>query len=312
MNYNENKRTTIKQRILQAAKWAWIFLVLLGAGYYFYQRKTEVLELIQTISLPQILISALLLLLGELFIALLIHFSIRAEGFHQPFIKTVGLYGTTALGKYIPGGVWHFLGRIGIYKLNNLSNKQIMRAFILENYWLLSSALFVGLESVCLFRFELIVKYLQIPNLFWVRTIICTAVFALWVISLWILHIYINKYTKEQVQQLWIIVLVGITLWVTVGLSFYVLFPKQEFQQAGIYIGGYSLSWAVGYIAVFAPGGIGIRESVLALVFSNIMPVTTMAVYSTMNRIIWLTAELIYGLVGFIQKRGVFPAKTRE
>ena len=57
------------------------------------------------------------------------------------------------------------------------------------------------------------------------------------------------------------------------------------------------------YILVFAPGGLGIREAVLAFVFSNIASVELIAVYAAMNRIIWVIAEVLFGLVGMFQKK---------
>ena len=57
------------------------------------------------------------------------------------------------------------------------------------------------------------------------------------------------------------------------------------------------------YILVFAPGGLGVREAVLAFVFSNIASVELIAVYAAMNRIVWVVAEVLFGLVGIFQKR---------
>ncbi len=59
----------------------------------------------------------------------------------------------------------------------------------------------------------------------------------------------------------------------------------------------------VGYIAVFAPGGLGVREAALAFVFSNIASVELIAVYAAMNRIIWVIAEVLFGLFGMSQKK---------
>jgi hypothetical protein len=48
------------------------------------------------------------------------------------------------LGKYLPGGIWHFAGKFGIYKVMGISTKATTQAIIYENIWLLSSATIVG------------------------------------------------------------------------------------------------------------------------------------------------------------------------
>jgi hypothetical protein len=40
-------------------------------------------------------------------------------------------------------------------------------------------------------------------------------------------------------------------------------------------------------------------------VFSNIASVEMIAVYAAMNRIIWVIAEVLFGLVGMVQKQGM-------
>ena len=69
-----------------------------------------------------------------------------------------------------------------------------------------------------------------------------------------------------------------------------------------------------GGILVFALGSLGIREAALAFVFSNIASVELIAVYAAMNRIIWVIAEVLFGLVGMFQKRimSASPELTSE
>ncbi len=77
--------------------------------------------------------------------------------------------------------------------------------------------------------------------------------------------------------------------------------------SAGVVLAGCGVD-----VAVFAPGGIGVREAVLALVFSSIVSVEMIAVYAAMNRIIWVVAEVLFGLVGIIQKQELLPIPLEE
>ncbi|MFZ3070947.1 MAG: hypothetical protein WA110_07500 [Anaerolineaceae bacterium] len=298
------------KKFLNIIKWVWLAVVLAAAGYYFFKHKEEVSNLISQISFFRILLSLVLLLLGKSLIVLLTKFSVNAEGWYPSYWKTLGLYGITSLGKYIPGGIWHFVGRIGAYHANGLSGKKATRALILENVWLISSAVAVGLSLLCLFRFDLISGYIKLPNEPWIAGVLTVGILGLWILGLWLVNHFMNKHTENKIQKVWVIVPVSILLWLLIGSSFFTMFTDFPLSQAGVFIGGYALSWAVGYVAVFAPGGIGVREAVLAFVFSNITSVEMIAVYAAMNRIIWVVAEVLFGLVGFIQKQEMLPQNT--
>jgi len=296
-----------KKKILGIIKWLWLVLVLAAAGYYFYRNWDQVSSLINQISAWQIALSLVLLLIGKMFLVVLVQFSVNAEGWHPKYLEVLGVYGLSSLGKYIPGGVWHFVGRFGIYKINGLSAKASTRALILENIWLLGSAVATGVIGVFLTRFDLIAGLLNLPNQQWLAILFTVVALGLWLLVLVVVHKIVRRYTIEDLPNVFLVAAVGLVLWIFIGGSFFVMFQEFPLSAAPLFIGGYAVSWAVGYVAVFAPGGLGIREAVLAFVFSTIASVEFIAVYAAMNRIIWVIAEVLFGLVGMTQKRIAEP-----
>jgi hypothetical protein len=292
-----------KKKILGIVKWLWLILVLAAAGYYFYRHQEEVINLLKQIDYWRIILSLILLLIGKAFLVILIKYSVNCEGWYPTYPEILGVYGLSSLGKYLPGGIWHFVGRFGVYKMNGLSAKASTRAMVLENIWLLSSALATGVIGVFLFRFDLIANLLNIPDENWLAVTLTMVILALWIIALIIVHKIMQKYTSRQIPNVVRVTLIGLLLWTFIGGSFFAMFKEFSFSSAPLFIGGYAVSWAVGYIAVFAPGGLGVREAVLAFVFSSITSVELIAVYAAMNRIIWVIAEVLFGLFGMSQKR---------
>ena len=280
-------------------------LVLAAAGYYFYRNWEQVINLISQISAWRIVLSLVLLIIGKMFLVLLVQYSVNSEGWHPKYIETLGIYGLSSLGKYIPGGIWQFVGRFGVYKVNGLSSKASTRAMILENIWLLGSAVAIGVIGVFLTRFDLIAGLLNLPNHQWLAILFTILALGLWIIVLKIVHKTMRRHTAENIPSIFVVAGVGLLLWTFIGGSFFVMFHDFPFSAAPLFIGGYAVSWAVGYIAVFAPGGLGVREAALAFVFSNIASVEMIAVYAAMNRIIWVIAEVLFGLVGMVQKQGM-------
>lgn len=303
-----------KKKILGIVKWLWLILVLAAAGYYFYRHQEEVINLIKQIDYWRIILSLILLLIGKAFLVILVKYSVNCEGWYPTYPEILGVYGLSSLGKYLPGGIWHFVGRFGVYKMNGLSAKASTRAMVLENIWLLSSALATGVIGVFLFRFDLIANLLNIPDENWLAVTLTMVILALWIIALIIVHKIMQKYTSRQIPNVVRVTLIGLLLWTFIGGSFFAMFKEFSFSSAPLFIGGYAVSWAVGYIAVFAPGGLGVREAVLAFVFSSITSVELIAVYAAMNRIIWVIAEVLFGLFGMSQKRilSASPELTSE
>lgn len=292
-----------KKKILGIVKWLWLILVLAAAGYYFYQHQDEVINLLKQIDVWRIVLSLILLLIGKAFLVILVQYSVNCEGWYPTYPEILGVYGLSSLGKYLPGGIWHFVGRFGVYKMNGLSAKASTRSMILENIWLLSSALATGVIGVFLSRFDLIANLLNIPDKKWLAITLTIVILALWIIALIIVHKIMQKYTSRKIPKVAHVAFIGLLLWTFIGGSFFVMFNEFPFSSAPLFIGGYAVSWAVGYIAVFAPGGLGIREAALAFVFSNIASVELIAVYAAMNRIIWVIAEVLFGLFGMSQKK---------
>ncbi|GAA5343130.1 MAG: lysylphosphatidylglycerol synthase transmembrane domain-containing protein [Anaerolineaceae bacterium] len=294
-----------KKKIFSIFKWLWLVLVLAAAGYYFYRNWEQVINLISQISAWRIVLSLVLLIIGKMFLVLLVQYSVNSEDWHPKYIETLGIYGLSSLGKYIPGGIWQFVGRFGVYKVNGLSSKASTRAMILENIWLLGSAVAIGVIGVFLTRFDLIAGLLNLPNNQWLAILFTILALGLWIVVLKIVHKTMRRHTAENIPSIFVVAGVGLLLWTFIGGSFFVMFHDFPFSAAPLFIGGYAVSWAVGYIAVFAPGGLGVREAALAFVFSNIASVEMIAVYAAMNRIIWVIAEVLFGLVGMVQKQGM-------
>jgi len=53
----------------------------------------------------------------------------------------------------------------------------------------------------------------------------------------------------------------------------------------------------VGYLAVFAPGGIGIRETALTWMLSSIIDPESAIIYSAVHRFLFIVVEFMLGLI---------------
>ena len=88
--------------------------------------------------------------------------------------------------------------------------------------------------------------------------------------------------------------------WLLFGLAFLIFVKSMAPASFHLYptlTGAFAFSLNVGFLAVFTPGGIGVREGVLVLLLSSLFPLPVSTLISLLSRL-WMTAgELLCFLV---------------
>ena len=104
--------------------------------------------------------------------------------------------------------------------------------------------------------------------------------------------------------------LIAVLSWIVGGIGFY-LFVESIFSVPSSHIlfltGALAFSGILGFVALFAPSGLGVREGVLVYLLSYLMPGSVAVIISVLTRL-WMTlieiglTGVIY-LSGYLQKR---------
>jgi len=117
---------------------------------------------------------------------------------------------------------------------------------------------------------------------------------SLLIICLLVFDRMICKETRFNLQDFLFLLLEMLVIWVSFGISFWLVFPINAGFVTAI-IGAFSISWFAGYVAFFAPGGIGIREYLLTVILVSYFSSSEVAIYATVHRLIWVIVEVILG-----------------
>lgn len=286
----------MKEKAWTALKWLWLVGVLGVAAYYAVKNFDDVQEKLRSFTISSVLLSALLLSAGKLLLAELSRRSVGGESWKPSFRDMFYINSLTQLAKYIPGGIWHFVGRLGVYRANKLDMKGASKAMVVENSWLVVSAFVVGL----MMGFPYIVRtYVAAPlpqNSQLLHTLALLLLVALWISALWL----IERVRAWESSSPWVglfgNLLLQFVIWILIGGSFLALqFEGRDLDYFGLIVGGFCLSWAAGYVTVFAPGGLGAREAVLAAVFSSVIAPQDTLILAAVHRLIWVGTELLLG-----------------
>jgi glycosyltransferase 2 family protein len=86
--------------------------------------------------------------------------------------------------------------------------------------------------------------------------------------------------------------------WCCNGLMIYVLVRQLAGHQQGtllVSVGAYSLSWAIGFLAVFAPAGAGVREAVMIAVLHTQTTIKIAVAVALVSRAISVVSDALTG-----------------
>ncbi len=285
-----------RKQILNIIKWAWLAAVLGGAGWYVYRNYQDIGGYLSDVSIPQILLSFLLLFIGKLILGDLTRLSLKKADCQVPYQESLTINSVTQLGKYLPGGIWHFAGKFSVYKLKELSVKDATRVMVIEIFWLFSSAALIGTAALLITENTLICNWLGILCGLAAMKYFLLPVFLVWVAASCFFEKILFKNSEFIPGDFVLSLAEQIVTWLLLGLSFWMVFPADSGFVIGI-VGAFSISWLVGYAAVFAPGGIGIRELLLALILGSLFSQAEVSIYATIHRLIWVITELLMGAV---------------
>jgi uncharacterized membrane protein YbhN (UPF0104 family) len=272
----------LKRRIISAAKTVWVGIVFVGAAWYLVTHRDTIAGELRTVALWRLVASAGLLAGGKLCLVQLSRQSVWLVGGDIAYLRMFQINAMSQLAKYLPGGVWHLLGRAGYYYSDKLSAAQASWAIIAENAWLVSSAFFFGLGTLAFY--VLVGQPVR-------ATIVAGGLVLL--DALVIVVLFRVRHARLSWRTAGTIVLLQTTTWLLIGASLWVLLPQQQGMQLLLLtVSAFALSWFVGYISILAPSGLGIRELVLTALFGMVMPLEQALVYATVNRVIWILSEL--------------------
>ncbi len=222
-----------------------------------------------------IVVAGILFLVGYMFMAL--HWYRVAKMIDSTTKKKQWLaYFASQPYKYLPTSFFTFSFRAVYAKKLGLNVRQSSEAQVIENANLVGSALVLGM--ICA---------VYITNVMF--GCIFTLLIAMVICILWIQKKFDVPFVSKQLDlRLWLKTVAIVSCgWVVMGLGFSVVSSAIELKtDALVAVAANSLATGFGIIAVFAPGGIGVRE----LVFSFFA-------YSSTTILIWRLTTFVVDIV---------------
>ncbi|NCO38542.1 MAG: hypothetical protein COZ06_15530 [Armatimonadetes bacterium CG_4_10_14_3_um_filter_66_18] len=219
---------------------------------------------------------------------------LRSFGHPLHFREAFRMWALSELGRYLPGSVWYALGRGHLAAEKGIGAAVTFTCMALElSLVLLGAALIsiAGFGAASDSGRPLLVAapVLLVLALALVQPRVLRAVFR-----------STGRTVPERlpgVRKLLGTLLLSGVLWLVMGLSFAVFasslvpLPWSRWPAAG---SAYAASWAIGFLAIVSPGGLGVRESVLTALLRPLMPAGSAVVVALGSRV-WITVAEALG-----------------
>lgn len=228
------------------------------------------------------------------------------------FFQTFKFRVYSDFGKYIPGKVFSYGILLYNYEKRNISKKKISICIFQEMLLSTMAAVIIAIASV----FLLNIKQLDDFKFIFLILIGICLIFLHPKVLQFFANLTFRILKKENIQIeinfFTIIRVIGLYIisWLIFGWAFYFFINSFFPYSVSDYLfttGAFAMASIIGFGAIFAPAGLGVREGVLVFTLSIIFPAAVAAIISIISRI-WMTLGelLIFSIVfstDFIKKR---------
>ncbi|WP_315789937.1 lysylphosphatidylglycerol synthase domain-containing protein [Fischerella sp. JS2] len=231
-----------------------------------------------------------------------------------PSVQFIQIYLQTNIGKYLPGNVWHYYGRIMAAKNANVSTSAATLSVLLEPLLMAAAALIVALLGSLFVKTNtnLTVHIGQILGLF---VVLCVLHPRFLNLLIRVLHRLKTKNSERATTSDVSFIMEYYPLQPLLGelgflglrgigfiLIFYALSPVN-FSQFPLLFTAFSFAWLVGLVVPGAPGGLGVFEATAIALLQNYFSAAVVISATGVYRLVSILAETLGAGLAWLDKR---------
>ncbi len=223
------------------------------------------------------------------------------SGRRPSFSTAFRIFMHTQIWKYLPGNIFHFVGRIELMKKQGVPRTETGVSLVYESILLLFSGFFLG--AIFALRLGIDLESKNGFSFFLVGAGIVGLVVFLWALRRW--KPGPLKDLPEMNRDRWVKLVQVVLLY----LLFFLLYSCilwsafSEFNPVlsyGVAVTAVCFSWAIGLIVPGAPGGIGVREAAMMLILTQFLPPVESLILTTFMRIVTTIGDGVAFLFSFL------------
>ncbi len=290
----------MKNRIINGIKLLFTPVALAFLFYFAWQSRGELAELLANASLPYLFLAAIVWGILHALSPVLAVVVFAACGSKVTWQQAFATHAARLPARYLPGGIWHTVGRVMDYRAQSVADRHISAFVILENG--LAAAVTLTVGGAIVFSMRGTDALGSVAGLASLAGIIAVPAMAL----------MLNSRVLQRPDHLSAAALaqsiVTVTLfWIGATCAFLLYlnaFPSSTGVYSAIEMGGiYLFSWGVGFLAIFAPQGIGVFELVASELMRGPIGFMGLAALIAGFRVVVLVADIAVWLIYLASRR---------
>jgi hypothetical protein len=188
--------------------------------------------------------------------------------------RWAGLFFQAQLGKYIPGSVWQYASRAAVARTNGIPVRAVGISLPVE---------FVAAGSGAGLTAAFLVGW-------WGAAVVAGAGMLL------VAALRLAPHGRPAVRATVAATVLYLPVWLLLGGSFWLCargLLAVPGRDLALYIGAFAVAWLAGLVAVYAPGGIGVREAVLVALLSSRIGAADALVVAAVSRLILILVDVL-------------------
>ncbi len=299
-NKRSHHGTTNIKKTLNLIKQTFTVTALAAILYIALNNRDELITIFLSAEIISLCTSIFLWILLHILSPLFTVFSFKLFGNNINYKKAFIIHNKRLPAKYIPGGIWHTVARVNDYHNEGVSASSIGKYIAFENI----AAIVIALTIGCI----LISQNTQDSSIHSATTLL-SVIGITTILTPILLKLLSHKLMMNiSLKKYYISILITAAYWSIAAASFIYFiksFTNLNIETNYSMIGGtYLLSWGIGYIAIFAPQGIGISELISASLLKNSMQAAGLIPTIAAFRAIILIGDIIaWSSTFFIKKQ---------
>ena len=222
------------------------------------------------------------------------------------------IYGQSQIAKYIPGNIFHVLGRHFLGSQAGIKHEVLTGATVYEILGLTYTSLIISFIGIALFKLENIYFTLY-QIIFGIITVLILIILIIYLVPYLMKLRGINMLKYNIWESLVIISKIYLFYFIFFFISGLLLvlisslFLDITYYKLGTIISIFAISWFMGFIIPGAPGGIGIRETVIIYLITPVVGEAESIVIAISLRLITLIGDIWFFL---LSKKIFFRSKS--
>lgn len=185
----------------------------------------------------------------------------------------VNIFFQSQLGKYIPGSIWQYAGRAAIARFHGVPTQPVVVSMPIE---FTASAVAAGSMAGFLLGW-------------WGAAVIAA-------VAIVLLALEWPARSRGRPALAMVRGTLYLPVWLLLGAGFWlcahglIAVPTHDLP---VYIGSFAVAWLVGLLAVFAPGGLGVREAALVALLASRIGADDALVVAAASRLILIFVDVV-------------------